>query len=86
MRFLGITDQGEGISREKSFQLNVVASLIWVFFFQIAISLSDFFRTALFSEKPLLHTSLELLRRHKGYSFGTAISSEQKHLLYTLHR
>ena len=38
---------------------------------------SDFFRTALFSEKLLLCTSLDKLLRHNSNSFGAAISSEQ---------
>ena len=57
--------QGEGTSRGEKFQLNVITSLIWFFFFQMEISflvyLVVFFRTASFSEKLLLHTSLTTL-------------------------
>ena len=39
MRFPMNIYQGEGTSREKLFQLNVITSLIWDIFFQLAISL-----------------------------------------------
>ena len=61
MRFSINAYQCQGSSREEKFQLNVITSLIWDFFsngnFHSGI-FSHFFRTALFSEKLLLHTSL----------------------------
>ena len=71
------TRLGEVTSQGKQFQLNVISGLFWDFFFQMVLFFRcDFFRTALFLEKLLLHTSSEQLLRHNNYFFGAAISSE----------
>ena len=71
MRFPMNTYQGEGTSRREWFQLNVITSLIWDFYLFLSFSngdfpfgiFSNFFRTALFPEKLLLHTSLTTLTK-----------------------
>ena len=62
---------------EETFQLNVITSLIWGNFSNSDFPsrmCCDFFRTTLFLEKLLLHTTFsEWLLRHKSYIFGAAI-------------
>ena len=62
-----------------SIKLNLIASLIRVFFYSNFPSriCCDFFRTTLFLEKQLLHTFSEWTLRHNSYIFGAAIFSEQ---------
>ena len=84
MRFPMNTFQGEEISRGRSFQLNVITSLIQIFFFRGDFRsriFSDFFRTALILEKLLLHASSEQLLRRNSYFFGAAVSSEKLRFL-----
>ena len=66
MRFPMNTYQGEESSWGEKFQLNIITSLIWDYFFVFSNAVddfpsgifSDFFRAALFSQKLLLHISL----------------------------